>query len=396
MTTQGKRTVVQAAAVLILLSLGFLGMKGLMAGKTKIKRQKPPAPIPAVRVMTVQSKSTAVLVKGEGTVRPIREVNLVPQVSGKVIEVSPALVSGGRFREGDVLFRIDPVDFQLAVTLAEAKVKDAQSRLQVAREEAAAAREEWNTLHPPGSPGRADPPPLVLKVPQLKAAEARLAAEKAARRKAYLNLERTVLRAPFNGIVSREKVDVGQYVVAGQPLGSLFSTDAVEVVVPFDERDLSWFRVPGFTFSGPAGSRARVKARLAGRTEVWEGRVVRTECKIDAQTRMVDVVIHVDHPYRRQPPLAVGLFVDVEIRGRVVPDAVFIPLSALHEGDRVWVVEDDNTLHFRKVVPGRINGDTLLVTGGLKNGDRVVTSRHPAVTDGMKVRVIESEKEASS
>ncbi len=396
MTQKTKRSVIQMAFVMVFLSLGVMGMKGLIAGKPEMKKEKAPQPTLVVRAVTVQSGPSKAVVKGEGTVRPQSEINLVPQVGGKVIQVSEAMVNGGRFRKEDVLLRIDPVDYRLAVTLAEAKVKDAESRLQIAREEAAVALEEWNDLHPPGSPQSAEPPPLVLKEPQLKAAEAKLEAEKADLKKAGLHLERTELRAPFNGIVSQEKVDVGQYVVAGQPLATLFSTDTVEVVVPFEDRDLSWFHVPGFTSGGEEGSLAKVKARLAGREWTWKGQVTRTEGEIDERTRTIPVVIRVDRPYDRKPPLGVGLFVQVEIEGIQVSGAVVIPRLALREDDRVWVVEGENVLRFRQVERGRIDGETVLITSGLDDGDRVVVSRHAAVTDGMTVRVLDTKEKKSS
>jgi RND family efflux transporter MFP subunit len=396
MKSKGKRFIFHVGVAAFFLFLGIVGMKSLIAGKPEMEKAKRPAPAMAVRVIPVRPKPATVIVKGEGTVKPHSEIDLVPQVSGKVVAVSDALADGGRFQSGEVLLRIDPEDYRLALTLAEAKVKDAESRLQVAREEAAAAREEWDELHPDGSPDAADPPLLVLRIPQLKAAEAKLEAEKAELKKAGLHLERTVIRAPFNGVVSEEKVDVGQYVVAGQPLATLFSTDAVEIVVPFEDRDLSWFQVPGFTPGDTKGSSARVRARLAGKEWSWDGRVVRTEGKMDERTRMIHVVIRVDHPYDRKPPLAVGLFVQVEIEGIAVADAVRIPVAALREGNIVWVVNDENRLHFQQVVPGRMDGDTVLITEGLEDGDRVVISRHSVVTDGMTVRVLEGKERAAS
>jgi len=396
MTHGTKRLLLQAAVVLFVVSMGFWGMKGLIAGKPEMEKKKKPTPTLAVRVMQVVQKTSAVIVKGEGTVRPQSQIDLVPQVGGKVIAVSDAMANGGRFRKEAVLIRIDPVDYELAVTLAQARVKDAESRLQVAREEAAAALEEWNDLHSRGTSKAEDPPPLVLKIPQLKAAEANLEAEKANLQKAYLSLERTVLNAPFNGIVSQKKVDVRQYVTAGQPLATLFSTDAVEVVVPFEDRDLSWFHVPGFTAGDPNGSKAQIKARLAGREWAWDGKVARAEGEMDERTRMIHVVIRADRPYDRKPPLAVGLFVQVEIEGITIPDAAAIPLGALRGEDTVWVVDETRTLRFRKILPGRIDRDMVLITEGLKRGDQVVVSRHSGVTDGMTVRVLSENERPSS
>ncbi|MDY6953513.1 MAG: hypothetical protein SWE60_18550, partial [Thermodesulfobacteriota bacterium] len=138
-----------------LIAIGALGMRELTASKPEIEKRRPSAPTPMVRTIKVNVGPLSVMVQGEGTVRPLQEIQLVPEVDGKVVYVSPALVDGGEFNKDDILLRIDPADYHLAVTLAQAKVKDAESRLQLAEEEAAAAEEEWHMLY--GAKLEADP-----------------------------------------------------------------------------------------------------------------------------------------------------------------------------------------------------------------------------------------------
>jgi RND family efflux transporter MFP subunit len=315
----------------------------------------------------------------------LREINLVLEVGGKVVGVSPALVNGGVFKEGDTLLQIDPVDYELAVTLAGAKVKDAESRLELAEEEALAAVEEWRLLYPDSSSEDSKPSALVAKQPQLAAAQARLEADKADLRKALLHLERTELKAPFAGRVGEEKVDVGQYISPGQAVGSLYSTEAAEIVVPLEGGDLFWFDVPAFTSTDGRGAPAVVRASLAGRELSWPGKVVRT---LDERTRMIHVVVRVDKPYARKPPLVFGLFVTVEIEGRKVQSVTVIPREALHQGNVVWVVDKASRLRFRKVEVARVQGDEVIVSKGLEDGETVVTTRLKIVTDGMTVRMV--------
>jgi RND family efflux transporter MFP subunit len=383
-----KKRVVQLGISVTFVALGVLGFWALTASKPEMERRKPPTPVPMVRTMAVKTGPQKVYIQGEGTVRPLREINLVPQVGGKVVYASPSLVNGGVFRKDDLLLRIDPVDYQLAVTLARAKVKDAESRLQVAEEEAAAAREEWRLLYEGGSKESSKPPPLVAKEPQLAAAKAELEADEADLRKALLNLERTELKAPFHGRVGEENVDIGQYVSPGQSLGILYSTEAAEIVVPLEGEALFWFDVPGFTSRDGRGSPAQIQAKVAGRNLSWTGKVVRTEGKLDERTRMINVVVRVEQPYAKKPPLVFGLFVEVKIEGRMIPKAAVIPRAALRQGDVVWIVGEDRRLQFRQVEVGRIQGDEVVVTGGLEDGERLVTTPLKAVTDGMTVRVV--------
>jgi RND family efflux transporter MFP subunit len=391
-----KRRILHVGSMVILLGLGVAGFLALTASKPQLKRTKPPTPIPMVRVSQIKNGPQAVTVRGEGTVRPLREIQLVPQVNGKVVFASPVLVNGGEFKKGDTLLRIDPLDYQLAVTLARARVKDSESLLKIAEEEAAAAREEWRLLYQDKGVKSEDPPALVAKEPQLEAARAKLAADRADLQKARLNLERTELKAPFNGRVSEESVDIGQYVSSAKPLATLFSTEAAEIVVPFDDESLYWFQVPGFTPGNGAGSPVKVLARIAGRELTWSGEVVRAEGKLDGRTRMVQVVVRVQKPYARKPPLAAGLFVTVEIQGRTLENASVIPRAALRENNTVWVVDKAGQLEFRRVDVARLGTHQAILRSGLKDGERVVTSGLKVVTDGMKVRIMPLNKDRKS
>jgi RND family efflux transporter MFP subunit len=381
-----KKKLIHFGISAVLIVMGVVGLLVLTASKPEMKKRKPPAPVPMVRTIEINNGPKTVYIRGEGTVRPLREINLVPEVGGKVVGVSPALVNGGVFSKGDTLLQIAPVDYELAVTLAEAKVKDAESRLELAEEEALAAVEEWRLLYPDSSNEDKKPPALVAKEPQLAAAKAGLEADKADLRKALLNLERTRLKAPFAGRVGEENVDVGQYVSPGQSVGTLYSTEAAEIVVPLEGGDLFWFDVPAFTSTDGRGAPAVVRASIAGRELSWPGKVVRTEGRLDERTRMIHVIVQVDKPYTRKPPLVFGLFVTVEIEGRTIEKAAIIPRGALHQGNVVWVLEQESRLRFQEVEVARIQGDEVLVTKGLADGENVITTPLKAVTDGMSVR----------
>ena len=383
--SKNKSRIIHIVVTMAFIGIGALVFVILTATKPKLERTQPPTPKPMVRVALVKTRPQVVIIKGEGTVRPLREIQLVPQVNGKVIFVSRALVDGGEFKKGDLLMRIDPLDYQLAVTLAEARVKDSESKLKVAEEEAAASREEWELLYKADAKNN-EIPTLVAKEPQLAAAKAKLAADRADLQKAQLNLERTEIKAPFDGRVSEENVDIGQYVSTGQTLATLFSTNQAEIVVPFEDEDLYWFHVPGFTPGEGPGSAVSVSTRIAGREAFWPGRVVRAEGKLDERTRMINVVIRVDKPYETKPPLAAGLFVSVEIEGRTLENAAMIPRSALRGNNIVWVVDTNGQLKFRTVTVARLTPNEVLLEGGLIDGEMVVVSSLKAVTDGMKVR----------
>ena len=393
---KGVKNFLHVVITLALVACGVAGFILLTASRPQLERTKPPAPKPVVQVIRIETGPLPVKIHGEGTVRPLREIQLVPQVGGKVIYVSPSLVDGGEFKKGDVLIRIDPQDYQLAVTLALARVKDSESKLKVAIEEAAAATEEWRLLNSDKSQPGQQPPALVAKEPQLAAARAKLAGDRADLQKARLNLERTEIRAPFDGRVSAENIDFGQYVRSVEKLATLFSTEAAEIVVPLEDENLFWIDVPGFTSDGGSGADVNVHTRFAGRDVQWQGRVVRAEGQLDERTRLVEIVVHVDDPYASRPPLAAGLFVAVEIVGQRLENAAIIPRSALRSEDVVWLVDETGRLVSRKVEVAQVTADSALVMAGLKSGELVVTSGLKAVTEGMQVRYKAVNKENPS
>lgn len=387
--TKREKTLFQIFLILGFIGVGVSWFMFFMAIKPKMKKKPAPVSTPMVRVHEVSPEPYQVIVRGEGTVEPLTEIQLVPQVSGKIEWVSESWVAGGAFEKGDLLVRIDPKDYELAVTLARAAVADAKSGLQQIQEEAAVALEEWRDLNM-GSPLADNPPPLVARKPQLEAARAAVAANEAELVRASLNLARTRLAAPFTGRISVKNVDLGQYVTPGQNLGTLYSTGAAEILIPLEDRDLAWFSVPGFSPGDGVGARAEVFAEIAGAERSWPGRVVRTEGRLDPKTRMVNVAVEVENPYATRPPLAAGLFVRVEIFGKTLDNAEFVPRAALHENDVAWVLDKDNRVRFRRITVGRRTEHGVLVLSGLDAGERVVVSPLKSVTEGMLVRVPET------
>lgn len=381
LTDSRERWLWQLGVILLLIGVGGLGYLLLKNSKPSVEKREAEIPVPAVQVWNVKTGPQKVWVRGQGSVSPLNETQVVPQVSGKVVSISPTLVNGGSVKAGETLIRIDPEDYALAVTLAEARVRDGESKFALALQESEAAVQEWEDLYP-----GTEPPDLVARKPQLAAARAMLDGERADLTKARLQLNRTRLTAPFDGIVSSKTVDAGQFVSPGQVLASIYSTQVAEIVTPLETENLSWFHIPGFTPGQDAGSPAVVRVDIAGREMVWDGRVVRAEGKVDEKSRMINVVVQVPEPFSRKPPLAIGLFARVDIEGKTLENASLIPRSALRDGNRVWVVDGEDRLRFRDIDVARLTSDGVLVTSGLVEGERVVTSPIRAVVDGMRVR----------
>lgn len=374
---------------LLLLAVAGLGAWALIqARKSPETREREIRP-PLVRVREVALEDLLLTVKSQGTVRPRTESVLVPEVSGRVIEVSPAFTSGGFFEAGELLLRIDADDYRQAIVQSRARV--AQAELLLAREqgEADVARSEWEAL---GQGEQASP--LTLHLPQIADAEAAVAAARAAVEQAERDLDRTEIRAPYAGRVNEKQVDIGQFINRGQALATIYAVDYAEISLPLPDDQLAFVDLPLDYRDRSAqemGPEVTLRSDFAGRIHEWRGRIVRTEGVIDPQSRMVRAVARVKDPYARgtdpdRPPLAAGLFVQAEIAGRVATNVVILPRSALRADSRVLIVDNEDRLRFRDVEVIRSTEDRVIVASGLTSGERVCTSPLAAVTDGMQVR----------
>ena len=381
---------------IVVLVAGVAGAVLLASSRKAPPRMERVAPGPLVEIVEAVTADVPVVVEGHGEVVAKVAVEVVPQVAGRVVTVSSSMVAGGFFKAGQILFVIEPRDFELGVERAQAAVARAEVQLERELAEAEVAREEWDELHP----GEAPSSGLVVREPQVRQAQAEVEAAKADLSVARLNLERTRISLPFDGVVVSESVDPGQFVTTGKALATVYGTDTVEVRVPLESKELAWFTVP--TRNGEPGPRAEVSASFGGLSHTWEGRVVRMEAQLDATSRMAHVVVEVPRPFNPsgdRPPLMPNTFVDVRIFGRTLEHVVPLPRHVLREGGGLWLFEGGR-LHVRKVEVARTDRDRVYVSAGIDAGEEVIVSSLDAITDGMVVRkaadqnIIKEEKTA--
>ena len=372
----------------ILMGAGAL-LALLVALGPKPEAQEIETLLPEVRAATVRVGPQRVTVRADGTVRPSRRTTVSAEVAGQVVWSAPGLRDGARVEEGAALFRIESLAYEQAVEVARSQV--AQARLALQSEEGLArlAEEEW-------SGEGAEPDPLALRVPQLAAARAGVAAAEASLRRAERELEKTEVRAPHPGLVGSRNAEVGEWAAPGAPLVELLSVDVAETRVSLPDAALELVELPFGGAAGGRGPRARLTAvlgpALASTTWSWEGRLTRMAGEVDPATRFFPAVIEVRDPYGEgaggRPPLVAGMFVRAEIEGREYPQVAVVPRSAFREDGRVLVVDDEDRIRIREVDAFWSTGDgDLLVRSGLEDGERVVTNPPAIVTEGMTVRL---------
>ena len=389
----------------VLVPIAILGVAGLVVFavwlmQSNVDTTPPKVSARLVSVIEAQPSDIRFSVYTQGTVVPRTESDLIPQVAGEVIWVSPKLVSGGFFEKGNPLIRIDPSDHRVELEAARAVV--ARTKSEFARAKTEIERQRRLADQGVASQARIDDAENAFRV-----TEAELREETAKLARAERDLERTEIRAPYQGRVRSKAVDVGQFVSRGVPIGKLYATDYAEVRLPLPDRELRYLDIP-FDLSGElipsdgdrtalsVGPSVRLRAEFAGEPRTWIGQIVRTEGEIDAKSRMVHLVARVEDPYgqngtRRSAPLAVGLFVEAEIQGRWAEGVYVLPSTALRTDsgdDLVYVVDAGDRLRFRSVEVLRARRVDVIIGSGLEPGDRVCISPMAAAVNGMAVRTV--------
>jgi len=380
-----------AALAVAMVIYGILELTGPSA-----QEEAPQPALPLVRVEVAVPQNLRLNVKVHGVVTPRTESDLVAETRGRILQISPSLVAGGFFEAGDELLRLDDREARIAVDRARAQVRLRASEATLA----AADAKRRKQLSDRGAVSASD---LEQFESRSSVAAASLAQARAQLAQAQLDLERTVMRAPYDGRVRERRVDVGQFVSPGSTLGRIYAVDYAEVRLPIATEDLLHLDLGLGASSGwslplavEQGSTARgapvvLRARLGGQEFEWDARLVRTEGEIDLKTRTLHVVARVDDPFGRhtavQAPLPAGLFVEAEIEGREREGLFVLPAMAVRDGDNVYVVDAEDRLRVRKVDVLRRTSSQSVIGAGIEAGDRLVVSPLRAVSDGMQLRL---------
>ena len=357
------------------------------------KQELAPAQLSSVLVdvAEVHLQDLRIPIQAQGTVSPHRDTTVVSEVAGKIIEVSTNLNAGGYVAAGDLLVKIDDRDYQANLLRATAAVKTAESNMAQEKGRVEVARREWERL-PKTTSRSAAGKALYLRKPQLEQAQAQLLSAQADLRKAGDDLERTIIRAPYDGLIQEKRSDLGQYMSPGTPVARLFSVDFAEVRLALPQSRLGYLDLPGVTgYDADKAPQVDLYTDSSGLVSHWIAHLHRTEASLDERSRVLFAVARIDDPYALSTsaaePLRMGTFVKANILGREMNNLVLLPRHVLRAGNLLWVIDEQLKLRNREVSLLRTGGDEIYVSGGLQDGDLVaLTSLHDALP-GMPVRI---------
>ncbi|MEM6810845.1 MAG: efflux RND transporter periplasmic adaptor subunit [Pseudomonadota bacterium] len=307
-------------------------------------------------------------------------IDIVSQISGRVVKVHPAFNNGGVFKKGDILFEIEDADYINQVNIAKAQVEEARTSLSVEQAESDAAIAEWKSLNP-----NRPAPDLVARKPQLDRAKAALNAAKAQLSDARLNLDRTKFQYNFDGRIIDTTIELGQFIQAGQNYGSAYPLGALEISVPVEDRILKFMNI---STGENTGSAVKIRTQYRGEEVILDGVIDRIGSTLDSTTRFVDVIVQpVDDQWDILVP---GVFVEVDLIGDAIENVWMLPNGAMQGQNKIWIVTKDKTLQeYRPQVITSTDQHTFVIGNG--QNARVVIGLLKGVSEGMGVRLSSSE-----
>lgn len=387
-----KQKIIVPAAIIIATIFSVMFIKGNPPKASRFSA--PPKAKINVAVKPLQLIDYPVEIDSFGTVKPRTQSMLVAQVSGLIIDINEQFREGGFFEKGDVLLQLDDRDLKAEVKSAQANLLNAEQNLLEEQARGRQALTDWQRLG-----NESEPSILVLRKPQLAAAQAQVLSAQAQLEKAQLNLERTKIKAPYAGRVLNRSVDLGQVVSNNMQLATIYATDSVEIRLPIKNKDLPFINLPEQYRDGAKnqrGSAVNFTSDLIGEQQ-WQGQLIRTEGAIDESAQQLYVVAKINDPYKstsdNQYPVKIGQYVKAKINGKVASQVLVIPNSAIYQGSYVYVVEN-GTLQRKNIALAWQNALQGIVSKGLEAGSQLVLTPLGQVSSGTPVQIMDATPKA--
>jgi RND family efflux transporter MFP subunit len=373
----------------LILAIGFGAWKWLGIPIDEPVPQQTPSQRLQTEKTILNPTDYPVIIESQGIVQAQYSATLTPLVSGTIIKIHPAFEDGAFFNENDVLIELDPADLKTAVLAAESRLARAEAALIQEKARANQARANWEDIG-----FNEEPSPLVLRIPQLREAEAIVSSTQADLDQSERNLDRAKVKAPFNGRVAKRLVGLGQSINAASPLGEVFATSSAEIRIPLSPAQLPFVNLPASENDAPV--RVVLTDALADPSQPahhqWIANIIRTEGTLDPQSRELFVIARIDDPFSLNsdlPELRIGQPLRAAIDGITLKDVFVIPRSAMRGINRIFLIDKQDPKIIRKDInPIWSNNQVVIVANELNPSDWLATSRLPYAPDDAPVEIV--------
>ena len=376
--------------VVIFLVLGIGGAVFFVKTKSKPGKVEEVHLGTLVEIQPAEKKLHDLTLTAQGSVIAAKEIVIIPEATGRITQMHKRMVPGGLIKKGDRLFKINTQSTRISVAEQRTMLEQAKAMLEIEKGQQKVAKREWE-LFQKGKESTEDNA-LALRRPQLKNAKVAVDAAEARLSRARLLLSRTSFRAPFNAMVIQEAAEIGQLVSPNSRIATLVGTDAFWVQVSLPAENLPMINVPNA--EGEGGSKVTVEQEIGSEIRKREGRVVRLLPNLDPAGRMAQLVVEIKDPLdllaEKPNPLLLNSFVKVSIEGKGSENLIEVPRAWIRDGNSVYVYKD-GFLEIKKVKIAWRKEKSVLIAGGLEDGDSIIISRVVAPINKMKLRLKQGE-----
>lgn len=369
------KTIITSIIVIALVgAVTFFGIKFLEDNAPEAETKTRVEKTPVVEVQMVKKMDLEFPLTSEGVVMSSRDTVLSAEVAGRIVHVDPKYEVGATFKAGEVISRIDPVNYQAAVAQANSTLADA--KLNLAQEDARAeqAARDWKKIG-----GGKVPTDLVLRVPFMESAQARVLAAEAGRDRAVEDLARTEILAPFDCRVRSVSLNLGATVAPGAPLGTIYDPEHLTIRLPFSLDDYA--QIPG-------QSEIKLTTSISGQVYQWQATMMWELGEVDQTTLsayiLAKVIPNPEAPLRFRLP-APGLFLNASLKGAVLPGVVGVPREAVRGRSQIFVLNKESKLEIRELVIARSTASMVYATQGIADGEKVILTKLEMPVAGMSL-----------
>ena len=351
----------------VVILLLFAGLSaGLLLNRPQPQQKIVEMMVPVLEVVQVKKQQLAFNVNSYGMVKPKHQAELVAQVSGIVNRLAPAFAVGQFVQKGDVLAYLDDDDYHADLAQAQATLAQAKALLE---QEIARGIVAKKTLRHVAT---AKQSALGLRIPQRKQQQANVNFAKAALARAQRNVTRTNITAPFDGLITEKKINIGSHVNVGEQVGHIYGTDVARIRLPVTPQALSFIDATQLNTNVILTS-----GRDDQPFQQWSAMFIGTEGVIDPQSRMVYLIVDVTDPYQLRLPaqqrttvLNFGTFVTATIAAKPMENTVRLQRHMIRN-DHVVLVDSHGFTQIRKVIVARMDLEHAYISNGLNDGELV-------------------------
>ncbi len=366
---------------IVILIIGFIAMRILISMKKEPPKRATVARPKIVAAEVVELKDTPSQITAYGRLMSAQPITLFSEVSGEIMRGSVPFQPAQSFKKGDLLLKIDDRQIKLDINTAKSDFLNAvASVLPELKVDFPEEYEKYQTYfdccgfdEKLGELPETDNQKVKLYLSRFNVYKLYFAV-----RNLEIRLEKHYFYGPFDGSIVSADLRVGSTVRVGSQLGQIINLEKLEVELPVPAIDIQWIdRSKPLTF---------ISSEIAGQ---WRGKIQRIGKNIDTRTQSVQVYASVDRG--DQNGLYNGVFLKAQIPGTVIKNGISIPRKAIYEDKFVYRIKDGK-LDYREVDISFQETESVIVTGGLVNGDTLVVEVLQGVTPGMLAQARISEE----